>query len=476
MPVSFKVAAHRAEVVAGSDSGTAGDYTKGKTAREMLVAACTKESKTAGAIRGTSFHEPDSVAPATEANLRRQDSNATGTQKPLPIINAIPKPNGFFHALSEAYNKHHHLVLRPDDVWLAILVQFNFFVNANSEALRANFVAHDKKKKLEVERTELIDFGEFARAMTHEVSKNVVDPALRAWTLPDFSTTTVRDTTVASIMLMATLKSYFEYEFSSILCGIPSVTLEGERADWKEVLRRARKLKEYGVQTIAWYHLLAPVLRRFVRAFDEPRGEENVQFWQRVAHHTVEGSGSAVYSGWATAFTVFDEKGRWIGSQLRSQDSVRTSVAPESMSADIFWATFLLDDPRNQWRSSPCLTLDGTPYHTLNALKIPSCYATVDVVLHDKSTGAKTDTTMLAGVVATEVCSSKATFPHISGVRRGYYGDTLRPLAGWWLFEKLPVKLPATVVQEDQRRRSKSSRRSSSRQPSAPVYIRIEQE
>ena len=45
------------------------------------------------------------------------------------IPNVIPNRNGFFQALSLAYNKHHILVLRPDDVWLAILVQFNFFVN-----------------------------------------------------------------------------------------------------------------------------------------------------------------------------------------------------------------------------------------------------------------------------------------------------------------------------------------------------------
>ena len=47
-----------------------------------------------------------------------------------------------------AYSQHRALVIRPDDVWLTILSQFNFFVNANAELLRANFVAHEGQREL----------------------------------------------------------------------------------------------------------------------------------------------------------------------------------------------------------------------------------------------------------------------------------------------------------------------------------------
>ena len=40
--------------------------------------------------------------------------------------NVIPNHNGFVNALAAAYNQHHDLVIRPDDVWIAILSQFNF--------------------------------------------------------------------------------------------------------------------------------------------------------------------------------------------------------------------------------------------------------------------------------------------------------------------------------------------------------------
>ncbi|KAI1785227.1 hypothetical protein LXA43DRAFT_151204 [Ganoderma leucocontextum] len=36
------------------------------------------------------------------------------------------------------YRSHHHLRIRPDDVWLAILVQLNFYINAHAEELRSS--------------------------------------------------------------------------------------------------------------------------------------------------------------------------------------------------------------------------------------------------------------------------------------------------------------------------------------------------
>ena len=62
----------------------------------------------------------------------------------------IPKGNGFVATAIEAYNNHRNLIIRPDDVWLAIMTQFSFFVNANSEELRNMFVAHEGKRELEV--------------------------------------------------------------------------------------------------------------------------------------------------------------------------------------------------------------------------------------------------------------------------------------------------------------------------------------
>jgi hypothetical protein len=51
--------------------------------------------------------------------------------------------NGFVNTAVQAYSKHHHLVLRPEDIWFSILVQTNLYINVHAEDLRAMFVAHE---------------------------------------------------------------------------------------------------------------------------------------------------------------------------------------------------------------------------------------------------------------------------------------------------------------------------------------------
>jgi hypothetical protein len=258
--------------------------------------------------------------------VESHSTDSSGRNIGAKIPNLIPNQNGFVSTLLDAYTQDRALVIRPDDVWLAILSQFNFFVSARAELLRANFVAHDGTRELqlvlfdglETRHTRYnVDFGELARQMAGLVEKNVVDPTLRAWATPDFTTTTPNDTTVSAVLLMATLKKYFTYRITLAGCGIPRVTLEGERSDWVNILGRLEKLKEYGLETTAWYHLLRPVISRFVAAFDDPTSPANVDFWQRIAHYQPGGSGRGdEYTGWITAFTIFSKEGHWQGHGL----------------------------------------------------------------------------------------------------------------------------------------------------------------
>ncbi|KAJ7852849.1 hypothetical protein B0H13DRAFT_2238155 [Mycena leptocephala] len=336
------------------------------------------------------------------------------------ITHLLPKGNGFVDTVISAYSQHHALIIRPDDVWLAILTQFNFFVNANAELLRTQFVQHKGKKHLVVRGVGTrysVDFGAMTRAMVGLIEKNIVDPELREWILPKFSTTTLTDTTASAVIMMATLKKYFSYEFD-LICGIPRVTLEGEKSDWIDILERLEKLKEYGVQTIAWYHLLHPVISRFVAAFDAPSSPENVDFWQRVAHYHHLGSGSDHYSGWINAFNVFSPTGDWLGNSLNMD--TKPAESPESLSAEKFWATYAP-------YASKDLVLDGTPFHWLDSEKVPAGYAEVDVKLNDN--GELFDCMMTAGMVGMKVSSSGD-----GGLSSTGKDDTVRPVSGWWIF------------------------------------------
>ncbi|KAI0777923.1 hypothetical protein BC629DRAFT_1594648 [Irpex lacteus] len=319
----------------------------------------------------------------------------------------VSADTGLVATVLAAYNNHHALVLRPDDVWIAILVQFNFYVNAHAEELREKFVAHKGKQEVVVKAVGTrytVDFGSLAAQMTGEMDKFIVDRSFKEWILPRFSTTSKNDTVVAAVTMMATLKQCFSYTFE-LRCGIPRVTLEGEKTDWEEILRRAAKLKEYGKETAAWYTLLEPVLARFVRAFDAPEAEENLNFWQRVAHINNNGSGPDYLSGWITAFCAFDADGKWIGSPIDEEGKMSLNGYDE------------------------VLTLDGTPYHEIATNKIPLGHSAVDVLLDDN--GELFDTAMVAGLVTTRISDSHDTSLSAHGDR-----DVVSPAPGWWIFIK----------------------------------------
>lgn len=239
--------------------------------------------------------------------------------------------NGFVDTVIKAYSNHHHLVLRPDDLWIAILTQVNIYVNIHAEEFRDMFVRHEGRKDLTVrfaersdmEHTAIADahWGKFAYKMTELLAEHIRDPSLREWILPQFSTTTKTDQAVASIAMMATMKKYV-HSRGQLGCGLPSVTLLGRKNDWEKLVEKVERLPSFGQECTIWHSLLVPVLRRFVASYEAPEAEETKEFWQKIAHCSGSGSGSTYLSGWITAFCFWDVDGNLLlkaGENLQVQ-------------------------------------------------------------------------------------------------------------------------------------------------------------
>ncbi|EIW81428.1 hypothetical protein CONPUDRAFT_124551 [Coniophora puteana RWD-64-598 SS2] len=405
--VVFKPATHPAESFErGSPSGHRKSADKRTAPEKLLQGACNQQYKKCAELLQSSI------------------------PKEVDISDIIPQRNGLVHTLLEAYNNHRALVLRPDDVWLAIVTQFSFFVNAHAEELRSLFVAHEGKMELKVTAIGTrytVDFGSMARQMADLLEINLTDAELRKWATPTFSTTTITDSTIYAIALMATTKKYFDFTFA-LRCGIPRVTLDGAREDWVVILQRIEKLKEYGFETTAWCHLLRPVLSRFVNAFDDPTGKENIDFWGKIAHIHSGGSGPSYLMGWVTAFCVFDADGKWKGPHLLN---LPPSGSPSTEYAKLSGETFAKDHfaPQRGPRGAPYLTLDGVSYPRVETGEIPVGTAEVDVKLDDN--GEIFKTLLVAGSMGSAICSSNDKYLSQSGQR-----DTVRPVPGWWMFIK----------------------------------------
>ncbi|KAH8587431.1 hypothetical protein B0O99DRAFT_556691 [Bisporella sp. PMI_857] len=318
----------------------------------------------------------------------------------------VPYANGLVNGIMRAFNQDLHLVLRPDDLWLAILTQFNFFVNGNAEELRSTFVAHGGKKQLELDIRPFSIFsanlGTLAQAMTGLIQENVKDPGLRDWIMPKFSTTTNEDSSVAAIIMMSTFQKYFEYVMTGG-CGFPSVTLLGDKADWEEIRARIWKLATFHKETAEWARLLSPTIEHMIATFEEPEAPYVKEFWMHAAYKAGEqgsGRGHVTVSGWLTAFCFWDEDGKRIIGY--SEDELRE---------DTWDATLEERKP---------FVLGGIKFPMINPNQIPNSVATVPVVVKDYEEMKIYETTMAAGLV---------------GMALSNNGTKVQPKNGWWMLQ-----------------------------------------
>lgn len=223
-----------------------------------------------------------------------------------------PAPNGLIQAVLFAYNNHCHLSIRPDDVWICILTQLSFYINAHAEAMRHQFVAHEGKVALVAGDPALIT------QINEQIKEHLVDDRVHAWLIPDFSATTPTDVVAAGVSVMAIMAQYFDYIFLT-RCGIPSITLEGTRDDWVSLRDRIRFFRTLGRDELArWHDMLIPIVDRFVVAFDGPAQvtADTPGFWCKIVSCSSRGSGKQYIDGWIGVFCAFSKEGVWqLGNQ-----------------------------------------------------------------------------------------------------------------------------------------------------------------
>ena len=355
--------------------------------------------------------------------------------------------NGFVNAAYMAYSHHYHLRIRPEDVWASILTQLSFYINANAEKLRKHFVAHKGSKTLVVQvdgTIDTVDHGQFARLMTDKIQENVVDKELQQWILPDFTTTVTDDVVTASVIMMGSMQKYFTYEFC-LTCGIPSVTLLGEREDWVKLRSRLDKIDSWGEEAVEFSGRLKVVLDYFILSFDEPESDKVKEFWAKIAHHEGGGSGPTWLSGWIAAFCYWAESGE--RAPFRGMASHEAICILEGARPD----------------------LNGASFTPVDTAEIPEGYVSVPVKVNDN--GKEYATEMCAGSVGISVTksgdlldesighlrpwessvldpflyigdetekpevhrkTSPDTLQHTVGEKTGL--DTIQPVTGWWMY------------------------------------------
>lgn len=196
------------------------------------------------------------------------------------------------------------------------------------------------------------------------------------------------------------------------MCGIPCVTLLGEKSDWELLLSGVEKLLSFGEEPCQWFKLLQPILKRFALSFEDPKCNEVISFWQRIAHADSMGGGSRCYSGWITAFRFWDADGN-------------CKHHPDEQGEDVSNQSWEIGK-RSQYSN---LVLDGAIYHRVDSDKVPPGYSSVPVLIINNV--LEVLAMMIAGSVGTRRTNSGRE------LETGGTGlDTLQAVTDWWMLEK----------------------------------------
>jgi Domain of unknown function (DUF4419) len=190
-------------------------------------------------------------------------------------------------------------------------------------------------------------------------------------------------------------------------CGLPSVTLEGTRSDWKSILDRIDKIPEFGEEPKEWAGMLRVILLRFVRCFDkgEPPQPDR-EFWELMINRGgPRMSGMTHISGWLGAFCAWDNRGAFF--KHRAEVARRAKQRPQS---------FVAEEEEEE-----DLIFDGVSFPNVD-YQFPEGYAEVDVKVVDRAKGKTMDCAMLAG--------------HMGIAIEGAQHDIVRIAPQWFMYVK----------------------------------------
>ena len=228
------------------------------------------------------------------------------------IYSNVPLLEGFYFA----HTHHYPIRIKPDDIWLLIVQAFSNHVNANAEKLRKYFVNFSGKQKLIVQylgknffENENKYFKKFSEDIKKEMEKFLGTEILDILS-SDFSTSNYDSQVICNLSIMGAFKKYFDYEMDIAGCGIPYLILEGTSEDYKKIITKAKKLKNY---EFAWY--IDKIIPHVEKMVDAKEGKIDIDYFKNMIQKdqiTVMKKGSSRFRLRETKVDIIDIICGWI--------------------------------------------------------------------------------------------------------------------------------------------------------------------
>jgi len=276
---------------------------------------------------GTRVHH---VSRTSIATVARSDEQRAPYHDDSDAAYPVPTVTPLLRAAHDAFGHHVPLALAPEVLWYAIVHEVAVYVKADPKPHAKWFTATpDERRKIEVRDDSLVYGGErndWNRAIERfrGALGEHIPTASHALFLPRFTTATPETETAVLVAFMDAASPYFRYGMTT-MCGIPTIRLEGEPADWDLLAQSTAALAEMFPGLRSYIADLMPILKELAAV--ARGGTINADFWTSLYSWKGD-SGGPYVGGWITA--LFAHTRDWRGGRFvlkPEHDWRRTAVS-----------------------------------------------------------------------------------------------------------------------------------------------------
>lgn len=249
-------------------------------------------------------------------------------QKNFGLVDCMD--NGLIATIHTCYDQHRPLLLSPDAIWLTICQAVSIHINKHFEQYKGKLFKNAapvelrfRDDSLEYKSKSWVNIIKLLSKQTQEYTRS----DYYTFFVPKFSTTDNINTVAYQITMLECFRKAFVYIADSG-CGIPNISLSGEKKDWETILHQLDKLSDLGLSE--WGENIKPIIQEFINVYD---GKIDKEFWQRI-YKTASEYNATYISGWIIKFFPYLKS---TGELAKTDDKKDVSVYKEEIKLNPFW-------------------------------------------------------------------------------------------------------------------------------------------
>ena len=154
---------------------------------------------------------------------------------------------GLLSTVLEAYSNHYNLRTSPEDWWYTIIqtITLAIYKSAKKPEVQKFFDQHDEKV-ITVDIGSSFngtDYGWLLNQIAEQIALNINNTEYIQVMDQNFSSSTKVHKIVSRVVLMKSVKEYFDYK-CFLECGIPAIEMKGTEADWIKLGSNIKAVKK----------------------------------------------------------------------------------------------------------------------------------------------------------------------------------------------------------------------------------------